>query len=165
MDQDRKFFDTFMLILCAMIGLTVAIYFIANALADNTVNGQHLESKVAQERIDQRLAGPATVRVAGEASPAPAPAAAPAAPAPVDGKAIYESTCYACHGLGVAGAPKFGDAAAWAPHLAKGMAVLKDHALHGFTGENGIMPAKGGRADLSDEQVLAALDYMLEHSK
>ncbi|HEX6930320.1 MAG TPA: c-type cytochrome, partial [Gammaproteobacteria bacterium] len=92
-------------------------------------------------------------------------AAAEPAEADVDGKAVYEQTCFACHGTGAAGAPKFGDATAWADRIAKGMETLHRHAIEGFTGETGIMPPKGGRTDLSDAQVKAAVDYMISHSK
>ena len=77
-----------------------------------------------------------------------------------DGKAVYESTCAACHGTGAAGAPKLGDKAAWAPRIATG-AALKQSALAG----KGVMPAKGGNAALSDAEVAAAVDYMVGQSK
>jgi len=82
-----------------------------------------------------------------------------------DGKATYQQTCFACHGTGAAGAPKAGDKAAWAPHIAKGKATLYKHAIHGFKGTKGFMPAKGGRTDLSDDTVKAAVDYMVSISK
>ena len=69
---------------------------------------------------------------------------------PTSGKALFEQTCSACHGAGIAGAPKAGDKSAWAPHIAKGLPTLYDHALHGFTGSTGTMPAKGGRTDAPD---------------
>ncbi len=78
------------------------------------------------------------------------------------GKTTYESVCFACHGQGIAGAPKFGDKEAWGPRIEKGLETLHEHALKGFTGSSGsMMPAKGGRADLSDEAVMAAVDYMV----
>ena len=82
-----------------------------------------------------------------------------------DGKATYDTACFACHMSGAAGAPKFGDKAAWAPRIAKGLDVLKDHAIKGFKGDTGFMPAKGGRADLSDDAVAAAVEYMVSSSK
>lgn len=82
-----------------------------------------------------------------------------------DGEATYKSVCFACHGTGAAGAPKLGDKAAWAPRIAQGMAVLKDHAIKGFTGKTGMMPAKGGRADVADADVGAAVEYMVSQSK
>ena len=83
-------------------------------------------------------------------------AAAPAAAKP-DGKKVYDTTCMACHAPGVAGAPKFGDKAQWAPHLKLGVDTLYTTALKG----KGAMPAKGGNASLSDADVKAAVDYMV----
>ena len=91
--------------------------------------------------------------------------AAPAAVAAVDGEAVYKKACVLCHGAGVAGAPKFGDAADWGTRAAQGEAMLFEHAIKGFTGQKGMMPAKGGSAGLSDDEVKAAVTYMVEHSK
>jgi cytochrome c5 len=113
---------------------------------------------------------------APEKTPAAAPAqdkAAPAAPAPektaagagaadkADGKKIYEATCVVCHGTGVAGAPKAGDKAAWAPRLKTGANALYASALKG----KGAMPAKGGNAALADADVKAAVDYLMGLAK
>jgi cytochrome c5 len=76
------------------------------------------------------------------------------------GEQVYTTTCSACHGAGVAGAPKFGDKAAWAPRLLQGPAVLHKHALEGFQGKSGVMPAKGGRSDLDDQSIVNGVDYM-----
>lgn len=77
------------------------------------------------------------------------------------GKDTYEKVCKMCHGTGVAGAPKFGDKAAWAPRIAQGTPVLEEHAIKGFKGK-GVMPPKGGRATLSDDEVKAAVAFMVE---
>ena len=71
----------------------------------------------------------------------------------------------ACHGAGIAGAPKTGDAAAWEARIAQGQETLEDHAINGYQGATGYMPAKGGFAFLSDEDVAAAVAYMVEESK
>ena len=82
-----------------------------------------------------------------------------------DGETIYNSGCVACHGAGIAGAPRVGDKAAWANRIAQGTKIIYEHALKGFQGTAGIMPAKGGFTHLSDEQVKAAIDFMIKASK
>ncbi|MCA8493467.1 c-type cytochrome [Burkholderia arboris] len=88
------------------------------------------------------------------------PAAAPAADAATAGKALYSSTCVACHGAGVLGAPKFGSKEDWAPRLKDSMDSVYNYALHG----KGAMPPKGG-SNASDADVKAAVDYMVNASK
>jgi cytochrome c5 len=82
-----------------------------------------------------------------------------------DGKAVFNQACTVCHSQGVAGAPKFGDAEAWAPRIAKGKDTLYQHAINGFTGDSGTMPPKGGFTNLSDDDVKAAVDYMVENAQ
>ncbi len=81
------------------------------------------------------------------------------------GEKTYKTACFACHGTGAAGAPKIGDKAAWAPRIKKGLDTLHKHAIQGFKGSKGFMPAKGGRTDLSDADVMAAVDYMVSKAK
>ena len=99
---------------------------------------------------------------------APAPAATPAAPAVAEntaGKSTYGKTCAMCHAASIAGAPKPGDKAEWAPRIAQGNDTLYKHAIEGFTGAKGMMPARGGAASLSDGDVKAAVDYMVAQSR
>jgi cytochrome c5 len=97
------------------------------------------------------------------AAPAAAPAAASAAPvaaAAADagkGQSVYASACTVCHGAGVAGAPKTGDRAAWAPRLKAGMDALYTSSIKG----KNAMPPKGGNLALSEADVKAAVDYMV----
>lgn len=102
-----------------------------------------------------------------ETPPAPAPATAPA-PAPVAektpaviGAEVYQSSCAACHAEGVAGAPKTGDKEFWAAKISAGADPLVQNAINGI----GTMPAKGGNPNLSDEEVRAAVEYMIEQSR
>ncbi|HPQ95023.1 MAG TPA: c-type cytochrome, partial [Thiolinea sp.] len=101
---------------------------------------------------------------AEKAVAATAAAAAPAAASAETleaGKKIYNSLCMSCHDIGLANAPKLGDKAAWEPRLAEGMDTVYSRALHGFN----AMPAKGGNPAFTDEQVKAAVDYMISSVK
>jgi cytochrome c5 len=111
----------------------------------------------------------AVMPAAAAPAPAPAPAAAPApeeqpaAPAAdlAKGKAVYDAACFVCHTTGAAGAPKLGDKALWAPRIAQGMETLQMNSLRG----KGAMPPKGGRMDIPDEDVLAAVAYMVSEAE
>ena len=106
-------------------------------------------------------AAPAAAAPAAAAPAAAAPAAAaPAAAAPaatIDGEKIYKGTCFACHDVGVANAPKLGDKAAWSARVATGKDALYHSALNG----KNVMPAKGGNASLSEAEIKAAVDFMV----
>lgn len=82
-----------------------------------------------------------------------------------DGKSVWEATCSTCHLYGVSGAPKMGDREAWKDRIAQGNDKLYEHALKGFQGKAGTMPAKGGFPNLSDAEVKSAVDYMVGQSK
>ena len=99
------------------------------------------------------------------AAPAPAPAPEPVVAENVLGKSVFNKTCSLCHAAGVAGAPKPGDTADWGPRIAQGNDLLYKHALEGVTGAKGAMPARGGNAALTDDEVKAAVDYMVGLSK
>jgi cytochrome c5 len=81
------------------------------------------------------------------------------------GKATYDKACVACHKTGLMGAPKLGDKKDWKSRIAQGNATLHEHALKGFKGKKGIMPPKGGRADIPDADIKAAVDYMVSQGK
>jgi len=102
------------------------------------------------------------------AAPAAPTAAASVAAAPAEnalGKSTFGKVCAMCHAAGVAGAPKPGDKADWGPRIAQGEETLYKHALEGYTGAKGMMPARGGGAALKDEEVKAAVDYMVAQSR
>jgi cytochrome c5 len=78
----------------------------------------------------------------------------------------YENTCKICHGEGTGGAPRVGDSTDWKQRVAKGMTKVRENAIVGFEGANGeIMPAKGGRPDLTNEEINAIVDYMVDISR
>jgi len=125
---------------------------------------------MSKEAVAGRLAPVAKFVVDPNAPAVPAAASVAAVAVPVAsaaaggadvGKKTYETVCFACHASGVAGAPKFGDKAAWAPRVARGKDALHASALKG----KGAMPAKGGNAALSDADVKAAVDYMVAAAK
>lgn len=111
---------------------------------------------------------PATEAAAPEAAAPEAAAPEVAAPAVADnaqGKSVFNKTCAMCHASGAAGAPITGDKADWGPRIAQGVDVLYTHAIEGFTGQKGAMPARGGSSTLSDEEVKAAVDYMVAQAQ
>jgi cytochrome c5 len=141
-----------------------AVVFMANK------SGAAFKEPPAPAPVAATATTPATTPAEAPAAPAApvelAPAAAGAAPlaAAVTGKNVYNNACVACHGAGIAGAPKLGDKAVWAPRLAQGTAVLYEHAIKGFQGKAGFMPAKGG-STAPDADVKAAVDFMIASVK
>jgi cytochrome c5 len=118
-------------------------------------------SSVAERNKSVAQAGAAAAETRRE----PAKDAIAAAPPGRDGQQVYEATCVACHGAGIAGAPKLGDKDQWAKRIAKGLDTLYASAVNGVQGSTGAMPAKGGNAALSDAEVKAAVDYIVAQSK
>ncbi len=160
--HDKKFFDTFMLVLGLLIGIAVILYVLARIVASDTQEAEVQASPEMRRAINERIAPAAKVAVSGEDNSAlDPPKQAAAAAADLGGEEVYTSACVACHGAGVAGAPKFGDTAVWGSRLAKGADTLHKHAIEGFQGTAGFMPPKGGRTDLSDKSISNAVDYML----
>ncbi len=168
--QDSQFFNVFSVV----IGLLITIVLILMAFARSVGAATQVEHVRADPDyvvgVAQRVQPLARVAVAGQdnsaltiASPTgSADTEASVLAVPTDGPGLYEVACSACHAQGIGGAPKSGDKAAWAPRLAQGTATLYKHALEGFQGKAGVMPAKGGRIDVSDEIVKAAVDHMVE---
>ncbi len=102
-----------------------------------------------------------------DAASAGASTEAAAAPTADAGKTVYEGLCVNCHGVAALASmiPQTGDATAWAARIEKGNDTLYDHAINGFVGDLGMMPGKGGNMKLSDDEVKAAVDYMVQQVK
>ena len=168
--HDRTFFDTFLLVLGILVGVTIGLIVLARIIAANTSVANRAEDPVYQRQVEERIRPVARVAIAGQdntalAPPAAAAAVAATAAADLTGEQVYNQACVACHGAGVAGAPKFGDKAAWAPRIAQGMDMLNTHALQGYQGKAGYMPPKGGRTDLSDQSVVLGVEYIVAAGK
>jgi cytochrome c5 len=165
-EHDRKFFDTFMLVIGCLMGIAALLYVLSRVVAANTQEQHVLEDPAMKAAVSERIEPVAKLAVAGQDNTALAPAQpAAAAQQDLEGESVYNMACIACHGAGVAGAPKLGDPAAWGSRISKGIATLHEHALKGFQGQAGFMPAKGGRVDLSDKSITNAVDYMVSKSK
>lgn len=164
--QDTHFFNTFSLVIGLLVVVALGLFALARSVASETQEKQMLVESHYLKGVNERVAPFARVAVAGQDNSAlkiesttPAGSAAPAQPK--NGDELYEQACKACHGAGIGGAPKAGDKAAWGPRVAKGKDTLYDHAIHGFTGTAGMMPAKGGRVDVSDDLVKQAVDHIV----
>jgi len=165
--HDKHFFDTFMLVLGILVGVAVVLIFLSRAIAGQTQNQYVLEDAKLQAAKADRLAPIGQVAIAGADNSAlePPKETKVAVAQDLGGEQVFNMTCNACHGQGIAGAPKFGDKPAWGARIAQGMPTLYEHALKGFQGKAGFMPMKGGRADLSDKSVTNAVDYMVKAAK
>jgi cytochrome c5 len=162
-EHDRQFFDTFMLILGILAAVTIGLMVLSGAISDRTSKVSQASDPRRTAETQARIAPVARVAVAGEDNSALTVPAAAVTTAAVDmpGEQVYQQVCTACHGAAVAGAPKTGDKAAWAPRIAQGMDLLHKHSLEGYQGKAGYMPPKGGRTDLTDQSVINAVDYMV----
>ena len=158
MSQDKQFYTTFFVIMAGLAVLAIILVITATSLTSEVS-----EYKPEAVVIDN-IKPVGQVYVAGESEPeqpAAATADAGAAAEPKSGSDIYNSNCMACHGTGAAGAPKMGDAAAWAPRIAKGMESLLANATNGLN----AMPPKGLCMACSDADLQAAIEYMVSQSQ
>ncbi|GKT12735.1 MAG: cytochrome c [Thiomicrorhabdus sp.] len=80
------------------------------------------------------------------------------------GSEVYEQYCSACHEQGVFGAPIVGNREDWTQRISKGISILTHNANMGYVGEKGVMPAKGGHLNLSDNKVKEVVEYMIDQS-
>ena len=155
-----------MLVIGILLGVTVGLILLARAVQLDTQSQFMLEDPVVQAAIEERIRPVGEVALIGEVEQEAAAAAAvqpEQVAAPMSGPQVFNAACYLCHSApGVGGAPVVGDASAWGPRIEQGLDVLVQHALNGYQGQAGFMPPKGGRVDLSDEEVRAAVEYMVE---
>ena len=171
--QDTHFINIFSLVIGLLVLVAILIFAFARIVANHTQDKQVMEEADYNKNVAARLQPPSQEAVSGQDTAAraikaegPQAAAAAGAPsasgAPKDGSEVFQQVCSACHGAGIAGAPKAGDKAAWAARIAQGKPTLYEHAIKGFQGKSGVMPPKGGRVDLSDDLIKQAVDHMVQ---
>ncbi len=113
--------------------------------------------------IQERIKPHGQVCLQGDSTCGEAGASALAGVVDRSGEEVYNAACVACHSTGAAGAPKVGDVAAWTERLAKGRDMLHQSGLNGVAGTG--MIAKGGCMSCSDDEIIAAVDYMVDSSQ
>jgi cytochrome c5 len=169
--QDTHFVNTFSMVLGLLVVVALCLIALARTVAAHTQEVDTVEQRDFATSVASRIEPLSQEALVGQDNTAMAikpdsPAGTGVVlPIPKDGTQVYEQVCSACHGLGIAGAPKAGDAAVWGPRIAKGKAVLYDHALHGFSGQAGTMPAKGNRLDIPDALIEQGVDHMISLAK
>ncbi len=170
---DRAFWKSFAGLIATLMAVAVALFVVAQIIGKSAKTTEATaDAKAVAERIKpvgELTVGAVPAQKVAAASSNPVMEAiipsANAAGADDKGKKTYDASCMACHAAGVAGAPKLGDKANWGPRIAQGNDTLYTHALKGFQGKAGMMPAKGGNMSLKDEDVKAAVDYMVSQGK
>jgi cytochrome c5 len=169
LSRDQKFFDMYSLVIGVLAAVALGIFVLSMKMSDITQGVYTRDTAEYQAAVAERIRPFGGVYLPGEQHEAAAPVVE-AAPDPepvaaaMTGPQVYNSACIACHGAGVGGAPIVGDSAQWASRIEQGLDTLKQHAIEGYTGEAGYMPAKGGRLDLSDQEVADAVEYMADES-
>ncbi len=171
--QDTHFTNVFSVVIALLVTIAVCIFAFARIVASHTQDQHVLAEADYSMRVAARIQSPSQVAVAGQDNSAlaikstDATQAGSASPValPKNGTEVFQQTCNACHGAGIAGAPKAGDKAAWAARIAEGKATLYEHAIKGFQSNGAVMPPKGGRPDLSDDLIKQAVDQMVQMSQ
>ena len=160
-DQDSIFFRNFSILLGALVLLTIVLALIGISMQNKLV--ANVQGEADRSSIQKSIQPVAAVNTDPNAVATAVPEVTAAAfEGSLDGEMIYNNVCMACHTTGAGGAPKLAEAE-WEGRLDKGMDAVIANAINGYMGEQGMMPAKGGRVDLSDDQVKAAVEFMTTH--
>ena len=173
-EQDKIFFRNFSLTLALIAVMMIAFYMIADTAVKSKFGLAKNEIDADKSITVAELTNPVgQVSVVGEESEnqdIQDVVVANASESDVsgnNGESVYNGLCVNCHGIAALAAmiPQAGDAAAWKSRVEKGIDALYKNAINGYTGELGMMPARGGNPALSDDEVKAAVDYILNQIK
>ena len=169
-NYDLDFLKNFSLVIGFLVVVSFGLILFASHLHQTLpqeVSPQALkrtEARIAPAGAVYAGATGAAAQAAATASAAAAAASQVAYGGTTDGSVIFGNLCTGCHTSGAGGAPTL-DKSHWTTRLGQGKDVLHKHAIEGITGSTGVMPAKGGNPALTDAQVIATVDWMLEQIK
>ena len=176
---DRHFVNVFSAVIGVLVAIALVLIGISRLVDSGPKGARDTADPLMQASAHERIKPVGQVAVAGEdnsglaikqiAVPIAGSAAAPSAVIPTDGKSVFDLACSACHGTGIAGAPRIGDKAAWASRIAQGNATLEKHALW-LQGQRGTHVTIEGHCDergtaeynlaLGEQRARAARDYL-----
>ena len=178
--DDAAFLHTFSILLLGLTAVGIFAFILASMVSDNAKSKQPTETIVLERTkpVGKINTGNETITISSVQSASPikidgadmSPSidqkavkrSMPITPAEAKtGKEVYDNACSLCHMAGVAGAPRYSDKVAWEPRLKKSKDALYKNAINGYVGSAGVMPAKGGRPDLSNSEVKKAVDYLV----
>lgn len=156
--KSGQFFIGSLVIFMVLFGVVLVVLNNMENVAKNVTAPESMEPEAVEERIKPIAQVEIGEPPAVEAPPAEATDTGGAGG---PGEQIVSSVCATCHAAGLMQSPKLGSADEWAPRIEKGIETLYDHAINGFK----TMPARGGNPDLSDDDVKAAVDYMVSQAQ
>ncbi|MGK0297019.1 MAG: cytochrome c5 [Gammaproteobacteria bacterium] len=165
-DEDQVFLQNFLIIIVVLLGMICLLVILSRVIGSN-------DQAIAKQRamVLIELTKPiGNVRLSSTSGSDIASATNAIGPDTeetiIPGKTIYESLCTSCHSTGLPNVPQLGSSEDWVDRIAQGELLLYERAINGFTGMSGMaMPAKGGNTSLSDDDIKAAVDYMVEGSQ
>lgn len=166
MKRDQKFFDMYSVVIGLLAIFALAIFVLSMKMSSLTQDDFSASGEEYRATIAERLRPVGQVYLPGEELSAGEPQVpAVDTPQPVaatlSGPQVFNQSCNVCHGAGIGGAPMLSNKDNWAARIETGVDTLKDHAINGYNGSVGYMPPKGGNASLSDDEIRAAVDFMV----
>jgi len=166
---DQVFVQNFIIILVMLLGMVVLFVILARTIGINEVAIAKQRATVIAEITrpvgSVRMSGGSNMGSPSGQTTASVTGDTDTVPEDI-GQKVYSGLCFSCHGTGLPNIPQVGVPEQWADRIAQGTLLLYERAINGYTGTSGMaMPAKGGNASLSDDEVRSAVDYMIATSQ